>query len=114
MGVGNRTTIELECPFCKKGKIATFFVDSYLAGKTSRISSGAKTKYFHVPAEYKILSGCSECGKSKKDVQAKYDGTYREPMTKEQMAEYLKKRGLPTVIGSAKKEEKQQEDKQYQ
>ena len=109
MGVGNRTTIELECPFCKKGKIATFFVDSYNAGVVSRISAGRKEKTYKVPAEYKILGGCPECGKSKKDVQDMFDGNYREPRTKEQMVEYLKKRGLPTIIGSVKKEQKQPE-----
>jgi len=112
MGVGNRTTIELECPFCKKGKIATFFVDSYTKGVVSRISAGRKEKFYTVPAEYKILGGCPECGKSKKDVQDKFDGNYREPMTKEQIVEYLKKRGLPTVIGSTPKEEKKQENKE--
>ena len=105
MGVGNRTTIELECPFCKKGKIPTFFVDSYLAGKVSRISAGKKEKSYNVPAEYKILDGCKECGKSKKDVQAMYDGTYSPPRTKEELLEYLKKRGLPTMIASKPKEE---------
>ena len=111
MGVGNRTTIELECPFCKKGKIPTFFVDSYNAGVVSRISAGRKEKTFKVPAEYKILGGCTECGKSKKDVQAMYDGTYKPDRTKEEWAEYLKKKGLPLIIGSVKKEEPKQEDK---
>ena len=105
MGVGNRTTIELECPFCKKGKIPTFFVDSYQAGVVSRISAGRKEKTYNVPAEYKIMAGCEVCGKSKKDVQAMYDGTYRPERTKEQWAEYIKKKGLPTVIGSSAKEE---------
>ena len=104
MGVGNRMTIELECPFCKKGKIATFFVDSYIASKTSRISAGAKTTSYSVPAEYKIMGDCPECGKSRKDIQAKYDGTYREPRTKEQQLEEWKKRGLPLVLESKNKE----------
>lgn len=106
MGVGNRTTIELECPFCKKGKIPTFFVDSYNAGVVSRISAGRKEKTYKVPPEYKILGGCDTCGKSQKDVQAMYDGTYSPPRTKEELAEYLKKRGLPTVIVTVKKEDK--------
>ncbi len=105
MGVGHRTTIELECPFCKKGKIATFFVDSYRKSHTSSISNKKKVISYTEPAHYKILDGCPECGKSKKDVQDKFDGNYREPMTKEQMTEWLKKKGLPIVIESVKKED---------
>jgi len=56
----------IECSFCKNKTIKALHFKSYLQAHTSRISSGAKTKYSRVPEKYEILSGCAECGKSKK------------------------------------------------
>jgi len=34
--------MELECPFCRKGKVKIFHKEGYLQAKTGRISSGAR------------------------------------------------------------------------
>jgi hypothetical protein len=89
--------VDFECPFCHKRTIKAFHRPSYLEHRTSRISAGSKTKYFRVPESYEIMSGCSNCGKSKKEIVDFLEG--KESLSHEERIERLKKRGLPLIIG---------------
>jgi len=84
---------DFECPFCHKRTVKAFHKPSYLEHRTSRISAGSRTKYFRVPESYEIISGCSNCGKSKKEIINFLEG--REELSYEERIERLKKRGLP-------------------
>lgn len=99
MGLGRKGETELECPFCHKGKVKTFHKEGYMQARTSRIS-GRKATRSHQRAEtHKVMEDCPNCGAKKKDIQAWYDGTYKEPRTHKEKIERLKKRGLPLVLG---------------
>lgn len=87
---------DFECPFCHKRAVKAFHKPSYLEHRTSRISAGSKTKYFRVPESYEIVSGCSNCGKSQKEIIDFLEG--KEKLSHEERIEKLKKRGLPLRI----------------
>jgi hypothetical protein len=87
---------DFECPFCHKRTVKAFHKPSYLEHRTSRISAGSKTKYFRVPESYDIVSGCSNCGKSKQDIIDFLAG--KEKLSYEERIDRLKKRGLPLRI----------------
>jgi len=87
-----------ECPFCKKRTVVAFHHPAHREARTSRISAGAKTKWIMVPESYDILSGCSNCGATKEEIQDKIDG--KEKITHEERVKRLKERGLPLVIES--------------
>lgn len=84
-----------ECPFCQKGKVKTFHKEGYLQARTSRISAGAKTKYYRVPETYEILSGCSNCRKSLKEVKEAFEGKKKLPH--EERIKLWKEQGLPLI-----------------
>lgn len=102
VGLARKGEIELECPFCEKGKVKTFYKEGYMQAHTSRISSGAKTKHFQRPETYEVLEDCPNCGKTKKEIQKALETGKTKQMTHEERLEMLKKRGLPLVIGEKK------------
>lgn len=88
----------IECPFCKKLGVKAYRKPSCLEDKTSRISAGAKTKYYRVPETYMVMSGCPHCGKSQKEMRrARETGMTRE-VTHEERLRRPKEGGLPTRI----------------
>jgi len=96
-GRGWKSEAIMECPFCQKLTINAIHKPSYLQAKTSRISAGAKTLYYRVPESYDIKSGCSNCGKSLKEVKEAYEG--KKKLSHEEKIKLWKKRGLPLVLG---------------
>lgn len=99
-GLARQSETEIECPFCEKGKVKTYYREGYMQAHTSRISGKSATRSQQKGEIYRVLEDCPHCGAKKKDIQAKIDGTYRKPMTREERIEMLKKRGLPLVIKS--------------
>ena len=96
--LGRKGETILECPFCHKGKIRVFHKEGYLQPKVSRISAGAKTTYYRVPDTYQVLEDCPNCGKSKKDIELKFEGKYVDDEKLKKRMEQLKKQGIPTKI----------------
>lgn len=97
MGLGRKGEMELECPFCHKGKVKTFHKEGYLQAKTSRISAGAKTKYYKAPDIYEVLEDCPNCGRKKKEIQKAFDGEIStKQMSHEERIRKMKAAGLPT------------------
>ncbi|MEM5871398.1 MAG: hypothetical protein QW051_00830, partial [Candidatus Aenigmatarchaeota archaeon] len=74
----------IACPFCGKEGVSAFYKPSYLQARTSRISSGAKTKYYRVPETYIIESDCPHCGAKKKGIQDFFDGKYKKKISHEE------------------------------
>jgi len=99
MGTGKTAEIEIECPFCHKVKIKVMHKEGYYQAKTSRISAGAKTKYYWISDSYDVLENCPHCGARKKDIQDYYEVKYKEKLSHEERLERWKKRGLPLVLG---------------
>lgn len=88
--------VNLECPFCKKKAVKAVYHPPILQAKTSRISAGAKTTFYRTREKYEIISGCSNCGKSKKEVsKALKEGGKRD---KRKRLEELRKQGFPVTI----------------
>jgi sarcosine oxidase delta subunit len=98
-GLARKGEKELECPFCGKGKIKTFYKEGYRQAHTSRISGRQATRSFQRPETYEVLEDCPVCGKTKKEIQKAFETGKTKEMTHEERIEMLKKRGLPLVIG---------------
>ena len=62
-------TVKLNCPFCGKLTIIASYIPSVLQTKTSRAAGRSVTKYYQTKEKYEIQSGCSNCGKSQKEVE---------------------------------------------
>jgi sarcosine oxidase delta subunit len=74
------TKVLLLCPFCEKKAVPAFHHPKMRQAKTSRGSGQSSTHWFVSDEHDEILAGCSECGKSKKEVEAALKG---EAPTKE-------------------------------
>jgi hypothetical protein len=86
----------IECPFCKKEAVKAIYYPPVLQMKKSRsAAAGTKTKFYHTKEKWEIISGCSNCGKSKEEIIKALKG--KEIDLKKKLEE-LKKQGLPTVI----------------
>ena len=88
----------IRCPFCNKMTIKAFHKPSHLEPKTTHISAGSKTTYYRVPESYEVLSGCSACGKSQKEVQKAFDTGITKELSHEERLKRLKESGLPLKI----------------
>ena len=96
--LGRKGETILECPFCNKGKVRTFHKEGYLQAKISRISGGAKTKFYKRPDIYEILTDCPNCGKSKKEIQKALDTGITKELSHKERLERIRKAGIPTRV----------------
>lgn len=88
---------ELNCPFCKGGKILVTIMSAYFVDKTSRIAGKSKKVPTFRPERIEVNSGCSQCGKSKNEIkEAIKNGALG--LSHEERIERLKKSGIPTRI----------------
>jgi len=85
----------LDCPFCKKNVIEATFIPSFFQAATSRSSaSGSKTTYYKTKEKYEVQSGCSNCGKSVKEIQKALNEGKKDPEKEKKILERLKAQGL--------------------
>jgi len=61
--------VTLECPFCHKLTISAIHYLPVLQTSVSRAAGRTSTKYYQTKEKYEIQSGCSNCGKSQKEVE---------------------------------------------
>jgi len=99
---GDRT---IECPFCGKTTVKAFRRPSRLEHKVTHISAGSKTVYYRVPESYDILSSCSACGKSKKEIERAFKTGITKEISHEERLKRLRESGLPTKITSSGRNE---------
>jgi endogenous inhibitor of DNA gyrase (YacG/DUF329 family) len=97
-GLGRKGETILECPFCQKGKVRVFHKGGYLQPKVSRISAGAKVKYYRMPDTYQVLEDCPECGKSMKEIQKAFETGETEQISHDERLKRIKEAGLPTRV----------------
>lgn len=95
-GLGRKDETLLECPFCHKGKVRVFHKEGYLQPRVSRISAGAKVRYYRVPDTYRVLEDCPECGRKRKDIQRAFETGVSKEVSHEGRLRRLKEAGVPT------------------
>ena len=84
------------CPFCKQLSIKILH-QPFVARKgitRSRFGAGGPV---YTKEKTEVLSGCSECGKSKDDVEKELNGEGRTKSHEERLKR-LREMGLPTKI----------------
>lgn len=64
------------CPFCNHEGVESLYTPPYINLVVKRDATGAKTKRVKISEKYEIISGCSNCGKTKKEInKALKEGT---------------------------------------
>jgi uncharacterized protein (DUF2225 family) len=99
-GFARMSEKEIECPFCRIGKVKTLHKESFMQSDPVRISGRRSNKSYYRPETYEVLDKCPNCGKTKKEIQKAIDTGKNKELTHEERIEMLKKRGLPLVLGS--------------
>jgi sarcosine oxidase delta subunit len=92
--------MEIECPFCSKGKIIMYHKEGYLQAKTSRISAGAKVTMRRVGDKYIVKTNCPNCGKTKEEIERAFDTGETKQVSHEERLKRLRESGLPTRVES--------------
>ena len=93
-----RAIEEIDCPFCKVGKLKVLYEPSTLRFKTTHSGgAGTKRKAYRTQESYSILSDkCPNCGKSKKQIEK---ALKEEPkFSHEEIISKAKEAGLPLKI----------------
>jgi len=92
--------ISIECPFCHKMTISAIHHPPVLQTSVSRAAGRTSTKFYQTKEKTEITSGCSNCGKSQKEVEkALKEGSQDEDIEKEKkILERLKQQGFPNEI----------------
>ena len=80
--------------------ITIFHKEGFLQARVSRISAGAKTKFYRIPDYYEVMGNCPNCGKTKKEIQKALDTGKTHDTPHEERLKRIKESGLPTVIES--------------
>ena len=86
--------ITLECPFCGKLVIDCMYFPPVLQSATSRTSAKSITKFYQTKEKYEIQSGCSNCGKSQKEVEKALKEGKKDPKKDERILKRLKEQGI--------------------
>ena len=86
----------IECPFCKKDTVKAIYYPPVLQMKKSRsAAAGTKTKFYHTKEKLEIISGCSNCGKSKEEIMK---ALRRKEIDLKKRLEELRKQGFSPVV----------------
>ena len=99
VGFARMSEKEIECPFCRKGKVKTIHKESFMQSETTRIAGRRCTRSFSRPETYEVIEDCPNCGKTRKEIQKALNTGKIKVLTHKERLEMLKKRGLPLVIG---------------
>ena len=84
---------EIPCPVCGKGKIRVKYTPKMLVTRYSHASSNRKAMNYRVPAKLTIVSGCSECGKTREEIEKAL--RHEKPPSREEVIRRAKAAGLP-------------------
>jgi len=86
--------ITIECPFCNKKTINAIHYPPILQTSTSRAAGRSITKYYQTKEKTEITSGCSNCGKSQKEIEKALGEGKKDTEKEKRILERLKKHGL--------------------
>jgi predicted RNA-binding Zn-ribbon protein involved in translation (DUF1610 family) len=90
--------MEIECPFCGKGKIRMYHKEGYIQSTASSISSGKKFTSHKVDDSYIVQNNCPECGKTKEEIQRAFETGETKQATHEERLKRLREAGLPERV----------------
>ena len=88
--------ITLECPFCHKMTISAIHYPPVLQTSVSRVAGRTSTKFYQTKEKTEVTSGCSNCGKSQKEVERTLKESNTDTEKEKKIMERLKKQGLFT------------------
>ena len=92
---------QTSCPFCKKMSIRVLHIPFVSNTFSSSCRAGGRNTKIQ-KERFDILSGCSECGKTLKEVEDGFEhGTKKE--THEEKLKRISGSGLPIIIESKRK-----------
>jgi len=86
--------ISLECPFCHKMTISAIHYPPVLQTSVSRAAGRTSTKFYQTKEKTEITSGCSNCGKSQKEVQKALKEGNSDLEKEKKIFERLKAQGI--------------------
>jgi len=86
--------IKLLCPFCHKKTIDAIYCPNTFQTRKTTSSTGTTTKVIKGPTKYEIESGCSNCGKSQKEIKKVMKEGGGSISREKKVLERLKKAGL--------------------
>ena len=86
--------VKLKCPFCEKDTIDAIYIPPVLQSATSRTSAKSITKFYQTKEKYEIQSGCSNCGKSQKEVEKALNEGKEDTEKEKRILERLKQQGI--------------------
>lgn len=87
---------EIECPICKKAKIAITIVPEHYSYHMARAFSKAKRIPVHHPERVTVHSKCPNCGASKKEIKETMEQGGK--VDHKELLKRLKREGLPTKL----------------
>lgn len=90
----NTKNITLKCPFCGKETISAIHISPVLQAGTSHAAGQTKTKYYYTKEKTEIASGCSNCGKSQKEVERALKDNNSDVEKEKRIFERLKQQGI--------------------
>jgi Zn finger protein HypA/HybF involved in hydrogenase expression len=86
--------VEIECIFCKKGKVNALFYPSILQTSKSRAAGRTITKYYMTKERYEVISDCPNCGKKAKEIQKALQEGKNDPEREKKIMDRLKQQGI--------------------
>jgi len=86
--------ITIECPFCHKKTVNAIHYPPVLQTTTSHAAGRTVTKYYRTKDKTEVTSGCSNCGKSQKEVVKALKEGKKDTGKEKRILERLKKQGL--------------------
>lgn len=87
----------IQCPFCGKQTITILHIPFVSNTFTSKSRAGGKVTRIQ-KERYDILSGCSECVKSRKEVEKALNTGRTKEISHEERLKRIKEAGLPTKL----------------
>jgi len=90
--------VTLECPFCHKITISAIHYPPVLQTSVSRAADRTSTKFYQTKEKTEITSGCSNCGKSQKEVEKALKEGSKDVDKEKKILERLKEQGFSSEI----------------
>ncbi|HLD56981.1 MAG TPA: hypothetical protein VJA47_01665 [archaeon] len=97
-------TEKVKCPLCQVGEVEVTTKPEYYSFSAARAFGKVKRIPVHHPEQTKVESNCPNCKAKKSDIKDALDSGSGKKITHEELLKRLQKSGLPTIIGSAKKD----------
>jgi hypothetical protein len=86
--------VTLKCPFCEKETITAIYIPPILQSHTAHAAGKSKTVYYQTKEKYEIQSGCSNCGKSQKEVEKALKEGKEDVDKEKRILKRLKEQGI--------------------